>query len=50
MTIPPPGRRVYSVATNMKRTIRPALQIAGEPLVELDVRSSQPLLLGALCL
>lgn len=38
--------RVYSAATGCPRRIRPAFQIDGQSLVEMDVSSAQPYILG----
>jgi hypothetical protein len=38
--------RVHSPITNLKRYVRPALRIHGQPLIETDVSSCQPLLIG----
>jgi hypothetical protein len=38
--------RVHSPVTNLRRTVRPALRIYGQALMEIDVASAQPLILG----
>jgi hypothetical protein len=38
--------RVHSPVTNLRRVVRPALRIMGQRLAELDIASSQPLILG----
>ncbi len=40
--------RVFSNITNLPRIYRPCLLLRGKPLVEIDICSSQPLLLAAL--
>ena len=42
--------RVYNNLTGLKRSLRRHLRVNGEPLVSCDVRNSQPLLVGLLCL
>lgn len=42
--------RVYNNLTGLKRSLRRHLRVDGEPLVSCDVRNSQPLLVGLLCL
>ena len=38
--------RVHSSITNLRKKVRPALQIHGQELVEVDVSCAQPLILG----
>jgi hypothetical protein len=42
------GHRFHSIVTRMPRALRRAIRVDGEPLVEIDVASSQPLLVGLL--
>ena len=42
--------RVYNNITALKRSLRRHLRVDGKPLVSCDVRNSQPLLVGLLCL
>ena len=38
--------RVHSPVTNLRRTLRPALRLYDQELVEIDVSNAQPMLLG----
>ncbi|MBX9584959.1 MAG: hypothetical protein K2X87_32035 [Gemmataceae bacterium] len=40
--------RVHTNLTNLSRALRPYLSVGGSPLVNLDIRNSQPLLLSVL--
>jgi hypothetical protein len=40
------SRRFHNNATALKRELRPFLRVAGEPLVEIDIKAAQPLFLG----
>jgi hypothetical protein len=45
-----PFGRIYNNVTGLKRSLRRHLRADGEELVSCDVRNSQPLLVGLLCL
>jgi hypothetical protein len=45
-TFDPFSRRFHNNATALKRELRPFLRVAGEPLVEIDIKAAQPLFLG----
>jgi hypothetical protein len=40
------SRRVHSNLTQLKRELRAALRVAGQPLVQIDIKNSQPLFIG----
>lgn len=42
--------RIHTDLTHLKRTLRPCLHVAGEQLVSIDIRNSQPLFLALLIL
>ena len=43
------GGRFYSPITNMKKEMRSMLRVDGQPLVEIDLVASNPLMLAVLC-
>jgi hypothetical protein len=50
MELAPKTGRLFSNITNLKRELRGHLRVKGEPLVEMDIRNSQPTFLALLCL
>lgn len=40
------SRRVHTNLTQLKRELRAALRVAGRPLVQIDIKNSQPLFIG----
>jgi hypothetical protein len=40
------SRRIHTNLTQLKRELRAGLRVAGEPLVQIDIKNSQPLFIG----